>query len=497
MKRKYLNFNIIIILSVLTLLFGTGTHIGAQTQFQQFINHVYSLSNTAEKTAAVDSFMNFAAQYGFPFIEENSAHFIYRGTASTVHVAGDMNGWNGSSNSLNNLPGTDFFYFSKVFESNARIDYKYILNGSNWILDPRNPNTAPGGFGANSELAMPDYVQPWEINYQSNIQHGTLEFHQFTGTLLGRTYQVRVYLPPGYNPLGNKLYPTAYFQDGTDYLSYASAQNILDNLIDSSKIEPLIAVFVRPTDRNDEYAFNNRNNYADMFANELVPFIDSIYKTDTQASRRLVLGDSFGGNISALISYKYPEIFGLCGLHSAAFWPNNYEVYDLIVNGEKKEIDYFSVWGTYESLYQNMRNFRDNLIAKGYPFEWAEFPEGHSWGLWRANIDNMLEHFFPQVPTSIAENEEIPLDFVMHQNYPNPFNPETKISFVIPNGVQGFSTLKVYDILGREVATLLNKYLDAGAYSVEFDGSNLTSGVYFYRLTSGNNIITKKMILQK
>jgi len=86
-------------------------------------------------------------------------------------------------------------------------------------------------------------------------------------------------------------------------------------------------------------------------------------------------------------------------------------------------------------------------------------------------------------------------DFVLNQNYPNPFNPSTKISFTIPNS--SFVTLKVFDVLGNEVETLINGDVSAGSYEIEFTGKNLTSGVYFYNLTAGNFSKTMKMILSK
>ncbi len=147
---------------------------------------------------------------------------------------------------------------------------------------------------------------------------------------------------------------------------------------------------------------------------------------------RLVLGDSYGGNISALISYNHPEVFGLCGLHSAAFQPNGYEAYNLIINGPVEDIKWSSIWGTYEGLYVNMRSFRDFLIGANYELDWLERPEGHSWGLWRATIDKMLEYFFPDNSSGvIAENGFTPDGFILYQNYPNPFNPSTNIGFQI------------------------------------------------------------------
>ena len=83
----------------------------------------------------------------------------------------------------------------------------------------------------------------------------------------------------------------------------------------------------------------------------------------------------------------------------------------------------------------------------------------------------------------------------LSQNYPNPFNPSTVISYQLP--VIGFVTLKVYDILGREVATLVNEEKPAGEYEVEFNGTNLPSGIYFYQIKAGNYSETKKMVLLK
>ena len=101
--------------------------------------------------------------------------------------------------------------------------------------------------------------------------------------------------------------------------------------------------------------------------------------------------------------------------------------------------------------------------------------------------------------SQVVEVEVTPLTFSLEQNYPNPFNPSTKISWQSPVG--SWQTLKVYDILGNDVATLVDEYREAGSYEVEFKSSvgslQLANGVYFYRLKSGDFIETKKMILMK
>lgn len=101
------------------------------------------------------------------------------------------------------------------------------------------------------------------------------------------------------------------------------------------------------------------------------------------------------------------------------------------------------------------------------------------------------------INTTSVEEPAAPISYKLNQNYPNPFNSSTTISFTIPNSEFVTVTLKVYDVLGREVATLVNENLSAGSYSYNFDASNLTSGVYFYKLQAGRYSETKKMILMK
>jgi hypothetical protein len=107
--------------------------------------------------------------------------------------------------------------------------------------------------------------------------------------------------------------------------------------------------------------------------------------------------------------------------------------------------------------------------------------------------------------TDVEQTSGLPSDFSLVQNYPNPFNPSTTIRYTIPNvtlspdknGKGSRVQLKVYDVLGKEVATLVNEEKPAGQYEVNFDAGNLSSGVYFYKLQAGSFVETKKMILLK
>lgn len=110
-------------------------------------------------------------------------------------------------------------------------------------------------------------------------------------------------------------------------------------------------------------------------------------------------------------------------------------------------------------------------------------------------IDNIKLTGYNNTPTSIAGTTDIPEKYSLSQNYPNPFNPSTVISYNLAEG--NFITLKVYNELGKEVTTLVSERQNPGSYSINFNGSNLSSGLYYYKLQSGDFSDTKKMLLVK
>jgi photosystem II stability/assembly factor-like uncharacterized protein len=127
-------------------------------------------------------------------------------------------------------------------------------------------------------------------------------------------------------------------------------------------------------------------------------------------------------------------------------------------------------------------NITDIVIKNGVVF--SSFDDA---SIWKRSLSDITE---------IKENSvEIPTIFSLSQNYPNPFNPKTVISWQLP--ISSHVSLKVYDVIGNEVAVLVNEFKSTGTYKVEFDGSRLASGVYFYRLQAGNFNSVKKLVLMK
>jgi len=121
---------------------------------------------------------------------------------------------------------------------------------------------------------------------------------------------------------------------------------------------------------------------------------------------------------------------------------------------------------------------------------------------------DVVEEIIPEGPSVGIFSDNLPKEYSLSRNYPNPFNPTTKIKFTIPQNPLlspiyqrgdkgGLVTLKVFDILGNEVATLVNEQKPAGTYTVEFNASNLSSGIYFYQLKTGIYSENKKLIFMK
>lgn len=110
-------------------------------------------------------------------------------------------------------------------------------------------------------------------------------------------------------------------------------------------------------------------------------------------------------------------------------------------------------------------------------------------------VDDIKLTAYQTTPLAIGSEGETPVSYKLSQNYPNPFNPVTLINFAIPK--TGFVSLKVYDLLGKEVSSLVNETKAAGNYNVMFDASNLSSGIYFYKLETSSFTDTKKMVIIK
>ena len=463
------------------ILIFSGLLLDAQN-FQQFLNRINSLPE-AQRQAVADSFMN--SGISVPFIENDTiVHFLYSANAQSVAMAGDATGWN-PNQPFTNISGCNFWYLTTNYENDARLDYKLVINTTNWILDPKNPNTCSGGYGPNSELRMPGYVVPPEISYYNTIPHGTIKDTTFHSNILGNNRQVRVYLPPGY-PSGSNAYPVILFHDGPEYITLCNANNIFDYLISEHLMVPAIGVFVPPVDRTAEYAGSKIDKFTEFITSELMPVIDAKYKTSKDPSNRAIAGASDGGNISLYIGMKHPEQFGKIAAQSSDVITVISETFS---SGPKLNLSFYLDIGTYDiaQLIPMVHNFKDILQNKGYIYQFRQWNEGHSWGNWKGHLRLPLMQFFPWTSgmNETPGNPGLRLD----QNRPNPFHGQTVIPFSAKKGepVEMFLS----DLSGRKLETIYSGFCNDISGSVIPYKNRQKPGQYICTIVSNGLKVSK------
>lgn len=359
--------------------------------FYRFIASMEPLPASLRQAKA-DSFMG--ATRTFPYIESDTlCHFIYKGPTTSVSVAGDFTGWQPGKITMLKISGTDFWYCTKYFEPDARLDYKFVVDTSNWITDPNNPNSCRSGFGSNSELRMPRYTDAPETIYDPATPPGRVRDTLFSSTILGNARTVKIYLPPGYGTSG-KGYPVVVFNDGLEYITLASACIVLDNLIAKRQIRPVIAVFVPPVEREPEYAENKRDLFVSFICGELMPAIDANYHTSRNPRDRATFGISNGGNISLYLGMSRPECFGKIAAYSSNVIP---QISGKFAKSDKMELEIYLDMGTYDIdvLIPMVDSFAGILERKGYSYKYYKWHEGHSWCSWKGHLGVALKQFFP------------------------------------------------------------------------------------------------------
>jgi len=344
-----------------------------------------------ERVAAVDCLMQ--SGISFPLITNDSTvHFLFRGEAESVKLAGDMTNWNPSGNFLR-IPGTDLWYLTAFYPVDARLDYKFVINDTTWILDPKNPDTCLSGYGPNSTFHMPGYTKPPKLTTNWAIPHGTLKDTIISSDRFGSDRRIILYFPAGYSD-SSPGYPVMYFHDGEEFLTLAKTASILDYLIAFDFIEPLIGVFIPPVDREPEYVGILRDDYTSFVTEELVPAIDKAYNTRKSPAGRGMTGISNGGYISLYIGIRHPGVFRHVASQSGSF---SEELFGLYSTMPDTTLSLYIDMGKYDipELVVQAEAFIRILKKEEYDFTYLIWPEGHSWGNWQAHLRNVLIRFFP------------------------------------------------------------------------------------------------------
>jgi enterochelin esterase family protein len=270
-------------------------------------------------------------------------------------------------------------------DADARIEY-VVIRGDQARADPLNPRHVVSNAGPISEVRLPGWVAQPELDQRKAVPAGTLTEERFDSGVLGGSRQVWTYLPPGYQPGGDRRYPSVYVLDGSIYVERMDVPRVLDRLVDAGAIPPLVAVFVAPENRPDDYA--KSRDWLTFMASELVPAIDATYRTTRDAAHRVILGSSLGAVGATRLALAHPDVFG----RVAAIAPPAaaVEALDAARVSADRARRWFVLGGRFDALLVDARRLSTRLAKAGESVTYLEVPEGHSRETFRGHLDDAL-----------------------------------------------------------------------------------------------------------
>ena len=373
--------------------------------WDRLVAAVAGVDATPLRQRLVDAWL--ATQPRSPLVSRDEAIIWYAGPGGEVVLRGDMLGERSAA--LQCLADTSLWFDRRTYAPAARLDYHLLVDGVD-RGDPRNPHVVPSGYGPRVELRMPGYAPAERWRPRADVAHGRVELHaSVRSALYPSSRDVRVYVPPGY-PAAER-YACLYFGDGGDYITFAHVPSLLDNLIAVQQLPPCIAVFVSPSaehGRTVDYDLNA--DYARFVAEELVPFIDARYATARAPARRVIAGASFGGLIALQIGLEHSAVFGNVAAQSAFVGRRGDALIRRFAAAPRQPLRIHQLVGSYETevgrwetvaegdFVRANRELREVLRAAGYSGVYQEYPEGHSWGLWREYLADALIFLLTGMP---------------------------------------------------------------------------------------------------
>lgn len=372
--------------------------IHAIASFESLRQRLESAADAAARQAIVTAWLR--SGYESPLLGADEAIIWYSGPGSEVLLRGDM--LQERSEPLQRLADTSLWYHRGRYEPDAYLEYHLLVDGVD-IGDPRNPRRAPSGYGPRAALQMPRYESPgWWIE-QPHVPRGRIDRDEpLRSATYGTIHRVRVYLPPAYE--ASRRYPSVYFGDGGDYLTFARAATIFDNLIAAGAIPPCVAVFIDPSveyGRVIDYDLNAR--YVAFVCDELVPWITARYATWDEPDQRAIVGASFGGLIALTLAHERSDVFRRVASQSGFVSRRDDAIIERYERASLQPIAIHLIVGTYETqigasergstendFLRGHRRLRAVLQARGYRHAYVEYHAGHAWGLWRDRLADGL-----------------------------------------------------------------------------------------------------------
>lgn len=353
----------------------------------------YRLEQVAEPYLKdeLQNFLQMLSTVGTPLIDGLAVHFLYYDPrAHHVAVTGEFTDWGrtGVMMPMTPLRHTGLFYCTFELDGPARLEYKLVVD-RRVIVDPLCPHTVDNGIGErNSYFVAGDFREPPELSWVSTIPHGRVEEFDCESRLLRNRRRIHAYLPPGYDEERAQRFPTLYVHDGGEYLHRGRLPTVLDNLIFSRAIGPLIAIMVDPVGRGREYRASE--DYATFLESELLPSLERRYRTLAQREARGVMGASLGGLISTYVALSRPQLFSRVGGQSSALHLEEAKIAALLTSFSARTAFYLDV-GKYEPRYLPAhQRIVARLTALGYPCLFQQLAGGHNWTSWRTHLKDLL-----------------------------------------------------------------------------------------------------------
>lgn len=377
---------------LLTLLLAGCGSADEPTTFRQMLAQV-SDAPAEERGPIIEAYI--ARQGGTPLIERQSrAIFLVQQREGVVpRILGDFNGFgNGPTGPDATLgvpipiAGTDWAYHEASVYTNARAEYVLDYGGT-LLADPRNPRQALALTAPRSEIRMPQWIAQPELDDAAAVPSGTVVAEEVRSRYLAGTRRVWFYTPPGYEQ-SQTWYPVLYVLDGATWIEKMQAPQVLDRLIARGAIPPVIAVFVEPGERSEEFSRNA--NWRAFMSVELVAVVDRRFRTLPAPDQRLIMGAGLPAYGAVDLAVEYPGVFALC----AALAPP-VQTRTVITNQSKgatavRAVKFFVLSGTYDGDALGGRRLRTALDLGTGAVTYLEVPEGRNPDGFRGHLDDAI-----------------------------------------------------------------------------------------------------------
>jgi enterochelin esterase-like enzyme len=343
-----------------------------------------------------------------PIVEGARCTFLFRGEAQDVHLVHQIFGLPGRI-PLRRIAGTDLWYVVLELPEGSRVEYQLELRRGGQherINDPLNPHLAHSPLGSSSACFAHGYEVPDWTRPDPDARHGSLVEFAVPSRALRRETKVTLYLPARFRR--SARYPLLIVHDGGDYLQYAAANTVLDNLIHRLDVAETIVAFSYPGERLTEYA--NSAAHARYLTAELVPKLEAELPLAATPSARCLMGASFGAVAALSTAYRYPGTYGSLLLQSGSFVFTDigndhgggpaFEPVVRFVNryraAPRRVADRaFVSCGIYEPLIVRNRSMVPTFEASGMTVRYVEARDGHSWENWRDRLREGLSWIYP------------------------------------------------------------------------------------------------------